>query len=62
LIVRVDFHPGATADLDSSADWYLERSPAAAREFAIAIDDGLDKIAADPQRFVFWTNAIRPAA
>jgi len=49
--VRVDSHPEATAELESSADWYAERSPTAARDFCLAIDATLSKIVVDPQRF-----------
>lgn len=49
--VRIDFHPGATEELQESADWYFQRSPSAGRNFALAISRALEKIAADQQRF-----------
>jgi len=49
--VRIDFHPAATDELESSADWYEERSPAAARGFAIAVDAAIAKIQQNPERF-----------
>ena len=49
--MRIDFHPDATRELESSADWYAERSPDAARGFAIEIDAALKKIAGQPERF-----------
>lgn len=49
--VRIDFHPSATAELEVSADWYAERSMAAVRGFALAIDNALKKIAKQPERF-----------
>ena len=50
-MVRIDFHPAATEELEESANWYAERSEMALRGFAIAIDAALDKIADDPLRF-----------
>ena len=49
--MRIDFHPAATAELEESANWYAERSAAAARGFAFAVDAALKKISANPQRF-----------
>ena len=49
--MRIDFHPGATKDLEESLDWYAERSTAAAQGFALAIDAALESIAANPDRF-----------
>jgi toxin ParE1/3/4 len=50
-MVRVSFHPEATAELEKSTDWYMERSPIAARELCVAIDLALTNIADDPGRF-----------
>ena len=50
--VRVSFHPQATAELESSAEWYAERSPRVARDFCVAVDLALASIKADPERFV----------
>lgn len=49
--MRVDFHPAATDELEISADWYAQRSPAAALGFAIEVDAALKKIESDPARF-----------
>jgi toxin ParE1/3/4 len=49
--MRIDFHPAATAELEESADWYAERSEAAARGLALAVDAALKKIVRDPNRF-----------
>ena len=51
LLMRIDFHPAATAELEDSAGWYAERSEVAARGFAIAVDAALKKISHDPKRF-----------
>jgi len=50
--MRIDLHPAATAELEDSADWYAQRSHAAVRGFAVAVDDALAKIERDPHRFV----------
>jgi len=49
--VTVSFHPEATAELSVSADWYAERSPAAARDFCVAVDLAVANIEANPERF-----------
>ena len=49
--MQIDFHPTATEELENSADWYAERSVAAARRFAIAVEEAIDKIIANPARF-----------
>ena len=49
--MRIDFHPDATAELESSADWYAERSPTAARNFLVAVDVAIASIVNDPARF-----------
>jgi plasmid stabilization system protein ParE len=49
--VRIDFHPDAASELEDSVDWYAERSVAASKSFALAVDAALDKIAGDPERF-----------
>lgn len=50
-LMRIDFHPDATAELESNSDWYAERSPCAARDFLVAIDVAMTSIADDPARF-----------
>ena len=49
--MRVDFHPEATAELETSADWYLLRGPSAAQGFALAVETALDRIARFPERY-----------
>ena len=48
FVMRVDFHPDATAELSESANWYAERGPSAARNFLVAVDIAIASIAADP--------------
>ena len=45
--MRIDFHPGATEDLESSSDWYAQRSSTAARNFLVAVELWLVYIASD---------------
>ena len=49
--MRIDFHPGATDDLESSADWYAKCSASAARNFLVAVDLAISSISNDPERF-----------
>ncbi len=49
--MQIDFHPEATSELEDSLDWYLQRSVAASRGLARAVDSALDKRSKDPQRF-----------
>ena len=51
-MVRISFHPEATAELEASANLYAQRSPAATRDFCVAVDIALASIEADPERFV----------
>ncbi len=48
----VEFHPAATAELESSTRWYAERSPTAAQNFLVAIDLTIDSIAENLARFL----------
>ena len=42
------FHPAALAELRKSADFYKIRSPQAAQRFAMAIDEAIRAVDADP--------------
>jgi plasmid stabilization system protein ParE len=48
---RIDFHPEATRELEESAVWYQERSEAAAKGFALAVDVAINEISHHPKRF-----------
>jgi len=50
--VKLRFHPAALAELRKSADFYAVRSPQAAQQFALAMDQALQAVLADPQRYV----------
>lgn len=46
-----ELHEGAAADYDAAFDWYLQRSPDAARAFDAEFDRALDQIVRTPQRW-----------
>lgn len=50
-MMRVEFHPEATAELESSLEWYLEPSATAAQGFALAIEVALERIIEFPLRY-----------
>jgi plasmid stabilization system protein ParE len=47
----VEYLAGARNDFDASFDWYAERDAGAAIGFALAVDDALETILADLERF-----------
>lgn len=49
--MELRFHPAALAELRKSADFYTARSPEAAQRFAAAVDDAINSILANPQRY-----------
>lgn len=51
MLKPIEFHPKARRDFDEAVDWYAGRSQKAALGFVAAIDDVLERIAADPERF-----------
>jgi len=50
-MVRIDFHPSATSELEASVDWYAKQSQIAAHRFVIAVDEALREIEEHPERF-----------
>ena len=47
----IDLHEEAAADYDAAFDWYLERSPDAARTFDTEFEHALGQIAQAPGRW-----------
>jgi plasmid stabilization system protein ParE len=45
------FHEEASAEYDAAFDWYVERSPDAARKFDEELDRALAQIVRAPQRW-----------
>lgn len=50
-MLRIDFHPEATREVEDAAAWYLTRSDVAAKGFALAVDVAIGRISNDPDRF-----------
>lgn len=48
------FHPEARAEARQAAEWYRARSIAAARGFAISLDDGIRAICEHPEAWPTW--------
>lgn len=51
-IKQIQFHDQAAAEYDAAFDWYLERSPDAARNFDSAVEHALSQIEKAPLRWV----------
>lgn len=50
------FHPEARAEAREAVEWYRERSSAAARGFATALDHSLRAIVEQPTAWPTWTG------
>lgn len=50
-INRVELHEGAALEYDAAFDWYLQRSPDAARRFDAEFERALAEIVQAPQRW-----------
>jgi len=48
---RLDIHPAALEELKSALVWYLERSEAAANNFAGELDAAIDLVVNSPRRW-----------
>lgn len=48
---NVRFHPAARAELIEAEDWYLARSPTAAREFLREVERAAARISEAPERY-----------
>jgi plasmid stabilization system protein ParE len=51
MIRDVEYLDAARTDFDASFDWYKNRSAIAAIGFALAVDEAISKIVAEPHRF-----------
>jgi plasmid stabilization system protein ParE len=56
------FHPDADRELDAAGDYYLRRSPAAAKRFTGAMKSLLEEVAARPERFPWFDSPYREAS
>lgn len=55
------FHPSVVDDLTQAIDWYDERSHGLGDQFRAAVDDRLDAIAQNPERFGMSYHNLRVA-
>jgi toxin ParE1/3/4 len=55
----VELHPAASFEKDSAFDWYYERSPQAANEFAAALEDARNAIQANPNSWADYLHGTR---
>ena len=49
-ISKITFHPEAAAEVEAAFTWYQARSVRAAGSFLKALEEGLEAIAASPER------------
>ena len=49
----------ARADIESAFEWYRQQSPTAALRFLVAIDEALDSLCEQPERFPVVPGALR---
>ncbi|MFZ0773756.1 MAG: type II toxin-antitoxin system RelE/ParE family toxin [Candidatus Sulfotelmatobacter sp.] len=55
----VDLHDEASAEYDAAFDWYLERSPDAARRFDAEVERALAQIVQAPRRWAIGPHSTR---
>jgi plasmid stabilization system protein ParE len=48
---ELEFHPQAALELEAATDWYLERSPRAAKQFIEELTRAIDSIVEAPKRW-----------
>jgi toxin ParE1/3/4 len=50
-VEKLEFHEEAAAEYDAAFDWYLERSPDAARKFDAGVESALTQVIEGPKRW-----------
>jgi plasmid stabilization system protein ParE len=55
----VDVHEEAAIEYDEAFDWYLQRSPDAARKFDAEVNRAFTEIVQSPHRWAVGTNSTR---
>ena len=55
-VMRIEFHPEATAELEASTVWYAERSRSAAQAFLVAVDLAIIAVAHGKRRPGYWRD------
>ncbi|HEB98547.1 MAG TPA: type II toxin-antitoxin system RelE/ParE family toxin [Thiotrichales bacterium] len=56
---RVEFHPLATSEAETAADWYAQRNPQAARAFLKELTHSIEMIREAPERWPRFGKARR---
>jgi toxin ParE1/3/4 len=51
MATLADFNEAACEEFDHAFEWYAERSHGAAIGFAAAVDEAIDRVLENPQRF-----------
>lgn len=57
--IKVSFHPEAAEEVETTRQWYAERSPLAARAFLAELDLGVERIREAPQRWPRYGKGAR---
>ena len=57
--MQINFYPEALDEYSESLTWYRQRSDYAATKFESAVADAVNRIAADPNRFVLVEGGAR---
>lgn len=57
--VRISFHPAAAAEVEAAVQWYVERSPVAARAFAAEVNACVERVRAAPDRWPRYVHGTR---
>jgi plasmid stabilization system protein ParE len=59
---RIEIHPDALTELKAALGWFMQRSQAAASNFASAVDHAIDLIAQAPRRWPIGEHDTRKFA
>ncbi|HEY5868494.1 MAG TPA: hypothetical protein VI542_23530 [Candidatus Tectomicrobia bacterium] len=57
--VRISFHPAAVAEVEAAVQWYAERSPVAARAFAVEVNACVERVGEAPERWPRYVHGTR---
>jgi plasmid stabilization system protein ParE len=57
--VRISFHPAAAAEVEAAVQWYAERSPVAARAFAVEVNACVERVREAPDRWPRYVHGTR---
>jgi len=54
-----EFHPEAVREAEAARNWYLERSPVAAKAFADEIEEAVDRVCRWPELHATYLHGTR---